>query len=102
MAGVAIRLHRAAAEEFWSAVRWYKERSPRAAQRFRAEFKRVAKRIAADPDAGIVYRRVYRWMLLRRFPYVVYYRVIDPSLVVIFAVAHGRRRPGYWLGRGKG
>jgi hypothetical protein len=38
-------------------------------------------------------------MRTRRYPYVIYYEVIDPALVTILAVAHGRHRPGYWLWR---
>jgi plasmid stabilization system protein ParE len=39
-------------------------------------------------------RRVFLW----RFPYLVIYRVL-PDRVEILAIAHGRRRPGYWRGR---
>ncbi|HKI37123.1 MAG TPA: hypothetical protein VKA46_35040 [Gemmataceae bacterium] len=38
-------------------------------------------------------------MRVRRFQYVLYYEIIDPSRVRVFAVAHTRRRPGYWLRR---
>jgi len=43
----------------------------------------------------------YRRVLLRRFPYMVLYRV-EPERVVIVAVAHVRRSPGTWLGREPG
>jgi hypothetical protein len=35
---------------------------------------------------------------MRRFPYLVVYREVSTGLQVI-AVAHGRRRPGYWKNR---
>jgi len=35
---------------------------------------------------------------LDRFPFGVYYR-IDPDRIVVFAVMHGRRRPGAWKKR---
>lgn len=101
MPSAAIRFHPLAAQEFWSALRWYQARSIRATQKFRAEFKRVAKRIAAGPDRGTTYRKDYRWMRMHRFPYLIYYKVVDPSLVIVFAVAHSRRRPGYWVQRTK-
>jgi plasmid stabilization system protein ParE len=94
----AIRFHPLAAQEFWSALHWYQARSIRATQKFRAEFKRVAKRIAAAPY-GTIHRKKYRWMRMHRFPYLVYYKVVDPASVVVFAVAHSRRRPGYWSRR---
>jgi hypothetical protein len=39
-----------------------------------------------------------RWVRLRQFPYVIYYR-IDGDKPIVMAVAHGRRRLGYWLRR---
>ena len=37
-------------------------------------------------------------MLVRKFPYSIIYRVFKHDVLVI-AVAHGRRRPFYWLRR---
>jgi hypothetical protein len=37
-------------------------------------------------------------MLVRRFPYAVVYDVL-PDAVIIIAVAHQRRKPGYWIRR---
>ena len=34
-------------------------------------------------------------MVLRRFPFVIFYTV-KPRAVTIRAVAHGKRRPGYF------
>lgn len=41
----------------------------------------------------------HRW-LMTRFPYGVAYRV-EGEKILVFAVAHLRRRPGYWRGRTK-
>jgi plasmid stabilization system protein ParE len=35
---------------------------------------------------------------VRRYPYLIVYVVRDPQVVII-AIAHQRRRPGYWLSR---
>ncbi len=42
-------------------------------------------------------RRVRKWAL-RRYPFCLFYVVVDAG-VVILAVAHVRRRPGYWRSR---
>jgi len=42
--------------------------------------------------------RRYRRMVLRRFPYLLFYEIRD-DVVEFVAVAHTRRRPGYWLSR---
>jgi plasmid stabilization system protein ParE len=99
MANVAIRFHRLAAREYRLALAWYAGRSAFAAGRFRAEIKRVIQRIAQAPDQGTIYRGPYRWMRLRRYPYLLYYALVDPTQVILYALAHGRRRPSYWLRR---
>ena len=39
-----------------------------------------------------------RKMLLGKFPFAVIY-VVSDDLVLVIAVAHGKRRPGYWRWR---
>jgi toxin ParE1/3/4 len=56
---------------------------------------------AADQNPIWMAGKPYRSVLLRRFPYMVLYRV-EPDRVVIVAVAHVKRSPGYWLGREPG
>jgi hypothetical protein len=36
--------------------------------------------------------------MLQKFPYSLFY-TIDSGDLLILAVAHHRRRPGYWVGR---
>jgi len=43
--------------------------------------------------------RAYRKRLLTRFPYVVFYELVGRDRVDVVAVAHARRKPGYWLER---
>jgi len=99
MSTAAVLFHRLAAVEYRTAIAWYRKRSPNATQRFRAEIRRLTERIAAAPFQGTPFQGAYHWMRVRRLPYVVYYEIRDPTLVVIYAVAHGRRRAGYWLRR---
>jgi len=46
----------------------------------------------------VIPKRNVRKFLLARFPYSVYYLSRDDE-VLILAVAHGSRRPGYWRHR---
>jgi len=39
-----------------------------------------------------------RRRVLRRFPYSIVF-LLEPAEIVIVAVAHHKRRPGYWIGR---
>src|SRR6266566_8820656 len=99
MATPVVVFHRLAGAEYRAAMAWYRKRSPNAAQRFRGEIRRLTERMAATPQQGTPFQGSFRWMRAGRFPYLVYYEVRDPTLIVIYAVAHGRRRAGYWLRR---
>ena len=92
-------LHPRAVRELRAAYHWYARRSPAAAQRFQRAVDAVLQRIASAAEQGAPYRQLYHWMRLRRFPYLVYYEIRDPQPVMIYAVAHAGRRPGYWLRR---
>jgi toxin ParE1/3/4 len=96
MAVRAIDIHPLALKELQSAYRWYAQRSPRAAQRFQGALGTVVQWIATAPERGSLYRQRYRWKRLRGFPYLVYYEIRDPQRILIYAIAHGRRRPVYW------
>ena len=91
-----------ASREYFKARRWYAARAgePIAAA-FADEVDRVVVRIAEAPTTGTEFRTHYRWVRLKRFPYLIYYRVGNSTTVVVLAVAHKRRRLGYWLRRDK-
>ncbi len=68
-------------------------------QRFRDEVDRAVSRIVAEPSRWAVYRERYRRVRLKRFPFALFYRQVDADRVLILAVAHDHRRPGYWIRR---
>src|SRR5262245_21306302 len=94
----AIEFHPLAADEVEGAERWYRERNETASTRFRREFDRAVRLIAERPEAAPPYIGNTRRFLLRRFPFVVVYRVFSQRVQVV-AVAHARRRPHYWIQR---
>ncbi len=96
---VRVRFHRLASQEYVRALRWYARRSPRAAQRFQDAIDEAVRRIAAAPQSWPIFRGPYRWLRAGRFPYIVYYRLVSSTDVLIVAVAHQQRRPGYWVRR---
>jgi len=50
------------------------------------------------PESSPIIRGRVRKMRVHRFPYSVVYSVVDG--IRVLAVAHDRRRPFYWSGRG--
>lgn len=55
-------------------------------------------RISEGPERWAAYLHGTRRYLLKRFPYLVVYRETATGLQVI-AVAHAKRKPGYWRHR---
>jgi plasmid stabilization system protein ParE len=101
MAERIVILHPLAAREYLAAIRWYARRSTRAAERFREAIDRVIHQIETAAEQGTVFRSPFYWMRARRFPYVLYYEISDPGPTWVYAVAHVRRRAGYWLRRAR-
>ena len=64
---------------------------------FLAEFEHGVNAILVNPKVGALFRGTRRRYLLHRFPYSIIYQISTDELRVI-AVAHQRRRPGYWVG----
>ena len=93
-----ILLHPEAVAEAAAAYGWYRRRSASAARRFRAEFELAGARITETPGAFPEQSIGTRRYLLHRFPYHVVYRERGEAIEVI-AVAHAKRRPGYWKSR---
>ncbi len=93
-----LEFHPQAVEEARAAREWYGERSLAVAEAFVAELDEAAKRILDAPSRWPVHSHGTRRYLLRRFPYMVVFRETMSAIQVI-AVAHGRRKPGYWKER---
>jgi toxin ParE1/3/4 len=90
----------AAETEIAGAIAWYRSKHPGLEVAFVEEIDRVFAEIREAPERWPLWRqdRPYRQRRLRRFPFVVLYRVTDAH-VRVAAVAHAARRPGYWLAR---
>lgn len=88
----------AAEQDFAESLRWYAERSQRAAEGFEAEFERVLGVIGADPRRYPVCDDRHRFYLMRRYPFEVIYREQSEQVIVV-AVAHAKREPRYWSNR---
>lgn len=93
-----VEFHPAALQEVEDAQAWYADRSVLAASAFTREFFSAVQRIREAPQRYPVAEARTRKALLDRFPFTLYYRV-GPEAVSIVAVAHQKRRPGYWSSR---
>lgn len=65
---------------------------------FISEFERSAALLLKQPHLGSVWRGFVRRLPMRRFPYsLIYY--LRGSEVRVLAIAHQRRKPGFWHDR---
>ena len=97
------RIHPDAEVELSRAAHWYERRRAGLGDALLAEYERVLARAIVQPRSGAPLRPCpdevdLRSFSLRRFPYSILVAVMPPSPLVI-AIAHQRRRPGYWLTR---
>src|SRR5256885_11854248 len=99
MPPVVVDFDRLAAQEYTLARRRYARNSPTVAESFRGAVADAIRRIETSPFQRTPFRSRYRWRRVPRFPYTLYYLPLNPSHVLILAVAHTSRRPGYWLRR---
>jgi toxin ParE1/3/4 len=87
--------------EFADAVRWYEEQRTGLGSEFLAAVREARKLIEDRPGIGATMRgakRGERRLMVRRFPYQLIYYVRSHDIVLV-AVAHTKRRPGYWKRR---
>jgi toxin ParE1/3/4 len=93
-----VEYHEGASADVKSAVAWYQKRSPSAAADFIEELRRAVETIRQAPDRWPLGKNGTRRFLLWRFPFSIIYSEQE-SVITIWAVAHGSRRPAYWAQR---
>ncbi len=69
-----------------------------AADAFLAELGNALEQIVAHPKLHPSYTRNTRKKSLKKFPYAVVFREKKDTILIV-AVAHAKRRPGYWAKR---
>jgi toxin ParE1/3/4 len=90
--------HPEAEAEYLDVIRRYGVSSLRVALKFERAVEDAIGKIVAMPLAYPLIDRRHRSFKLRKHSYYLVYRV-EPSGVLIVAVAHTARRRGYWKGR---
>ena len=94
-------------QEMAEATEWYEFRAAGLGDRFLDEVQAGVATLNEHPKLGAVWPHPslpgdveVRRYPLRVFPFLIAYRLLpDPTVI---AIAHGRRRPGYWLHRVQG
>jgi len=90
---------KSAQAELDAAVDYYADHaSDRVAEAFLQDALQTRQRLIEHPEIGKSISKRLRALTFRHFPYSLIYR-LSADTISIHAIAHQRRRPGYWGGR---
>jgi hypothetical protein len=87
-----------AREELNEAAARYEALVPGLGDAFLDDVERAVETVRESPGIGVATQRKFRKMILRRFPFSIVYVECGEEIVIV-AVAHQCRRPGYWRRR---
>ena len=98
-----IEFHDEAVEDARDAFDWFAERSQRTAEQFADLFEEAAVSIVHNPRSfGLVEEEglqgEFRRLIMKKFKFSIIFHVGSEILLVV-AVAHPSRDPGYWMHR---
>ena len=92
------RFHSEARLEFLDGVTYYEAIERGLGNRFRQSVQAAVSLALSMPLAGSPYKHGTRRVFSNKFPFSIVY-MVEENEIVIFAVAHFRRKPGYWKSR---
>jgi toxin ParE1/3/4 len=84
--------------ELWEAVAYYEGKARGLGLDFQTEIERSIRTISEFPESWPLRGDGTRRFLAHRFPYLVIY-TYENDQIWILAIAHSKRRPGYWRDR---
>ncbi|CCI18585.1 MAG: type II toxin-antitoxin system RelE/ParE family toxin [Microcystis sp. M54BS1] len=90
--------HPEALTEYAEAVQYYTGQRVEVAQAFINAIEDTVYRIRESPTHYVVIDDAVRRCMARRFPYAILY-TIEQDYILILAVMHCSREPGYWKSR---
>jgi toxin ParE1/3/4 len=90
--------HPEALMEYSEAVKYYAEQRAEVAQVFINAIEDAVYRIRESPDRYVVIDEDVRKCMTRKFPYGILY-TIEQDYILILAIMHCSREPGYWKKR---
>ena len=67
---------------------WYEERCAGLGDEFLADHAEAFLRLEADPERFPIYYRGFRRVLTHRFPYKIFFRIVERNIIVV-RILHG-------------
>jgi toxin ParE1/3/4 len=79
-----------AEEDVREAQLWYESQRSELGSEFLNQIRATIKLLEEQPDRRPIYYREFRRVIVRRFPYKIFYR-LEPDRVVVFRILHAKR-----------
>ena len=90
--------HPEARFDYRDSAAFYAAARPGLGAEFTREVEAVIEQICVAPQRWRLFEQDVRRCLTRRFPFAVLYTIEDDYILIV-AVMHGSRKPGYWRHR---
>ena len=87
-----VSINPGAEEDIDAAYNWYEDQKTGLGEEFLRELTEYYRKLENNPTAFGKFKRSYRQVALKRFPYVIIFEIIKAE-VVIYAVFHTSRNP---------
>jgi plasmid stabilization system protein ParE len=91
--------HPGALQEYAEATQYYAEITTSLATGFVSQVEEGINIILLNPQAWPPIEEDVRRYLTKRFPFGIYYTIEENENVIIHAIMHLSRKPGYWKAR---
>ena len=97
------RILQEAEAELLAATHWYEDRQEGLGTDFYQQVLKTMRVVGNEPQRFSVYegaklRRKLRRALVERFPYTVIFEIRESEILIV-AIVHTSRRPGFWQSR---
>lgn len=93
-----VKILELAQQELEEAMLFYELEYQGLGRRFKTEVRSAIKRIRRYPNAWPIERGEVRKCFVHKFPYTIFYSIQDKTILIL-AIAHQHRKPGYWSDR---
>lgn len=93
-----VAFHEEASADLFEAVRYYEERVHGLGHSLLEDVESAVRELSETPLSSPTIGPEVRRRVVHRFPYSLLY-VVEVDRIVVLAVAHHKRRPGYWKSR---
>jgi len=89
-----IKILKSAYKDLQEATKWYNEQLNNLGKEFRIEVNKELDYISNNPYYYQLKYKEYRQALVNRFPYLIYYLVVEnTNEIIVFGIIHTKRNP---------